>query len=376
MAKKAKKIKTNKGLKLEVVNPNAAGIDVSSTELQVCVPENRDGDNNRCFGVFTCDLHDISAWLIDCRIDTIAMESTGVYRIPLYERLVADGFDVLIGNAKAIKNIAEKKTDEVDAEWIMLLHSYGLLRASFQPCNQATEIRNLVRHRDNLLQSSTKKAQHMQKYMELMNIKLVNVISDIPGKSGRDIISAILKGERDPKALAALAYPRCKASREVIEKSLDANWDENLLFTLKQSYDMYHYIQNQMKDCEMIIEKIIISYQKSLPQKMIHKTTCRRSDKYDIQTKKNSFLRGITCEQTLLPLRVSIAIRRLFAFLYVETARTVSFSDLLFHRYYCGVCRLLQQGENIRGQFQPVCQPLAHRGTYKEEEKERELKMF
>ena len=152
MAKKAKKIKTSKGLKLEIVNPNAAGIDVSSTEMQVCVPEDRDGDNNRCFGTFTCDLYEISAWLKACKIDTIAMESTGVYWVPLYMRLVADGFDVLLGNAKAIKNIAEKKTDEVDAEWIMLLHSYGLLKASFQPCNYAREIRNLTRHRDNLMQ--------------------------------------------------------------------------------------------------------------------------------------------------------------------------------------------------------------------------------
>ena len=279
MAKKAKKIKTRKGLSLEIVNPNAAGIDVSSTEMQVCVPENRDRDNNRCFGTFTCDLHQISAWLKSCRIETIAMESTGVYWVPLYERLVADGFDVLLGNAKAIKNIAEKKTDEVDAEWIMLLHSYGLLKASFQPCNQAREIRNLVRHRDNLLQSSSKEVQHMQKSMELMNIKLAHVISDILGKSGQDIISAIIKGERNPKVLATLADPRCKASQETIEKSLEANWNENLLFMLKQSFDMYHYIQTQMKECEKMIEKLIIKYKESLPLEMLHQTACIRSNK-------------------------------------------------------------------------------------------------
>jgi len=279
MAKKAKKIKTNKGLKLEVVNPNAAGIDVSSTEMQVCVPEDRDGDNNRCFGTFTCDLHEISAWLKACDIDTIAMESTGIYWIPIYGRLLADGFDVLLVNAKAIKNIAEKKTDEVDAEWIMLLHSYGLLKNSFQPSNQAREIRNLVRHRDNLLQSSTKEVQHMQKSMEQMNIKLTIVISDILGKSGQDIISAIIKGERNPKVLAALADPRCKASSDVIEKSLDANWDETLLFMLKQSYEMYHYIQNQMKDCEKMAEKIIIQYRNSLPEEIVHKNECMRSKK-------------------------------------------------------------------------------------------------
>jgi transposase len=279
MAKKAKKIKTRKGLSLEIVNPNAAGIDVSSTGMQVCVPEDRDGDNNRRFGTFTCDLHEISAWLKDCRIETVAMESTGVYWVPLYGRLVADGFDVLLGNAKAIKNIGEKKTGEVDAEWIMLLHSYGLIRASFQPCNQAREIRNLVRHRDNLLKSSSREIQHMQKSMELMNIKLTNVISDILGKSGQDIITAILKGERDPKILAALADPRCKASPGEIEKSLEANRDENLLFMLKQSFDLYHFIHQQMKDCEQMIEKLIHACLESLPKESVHKTECKRSNK-------------------------------------------------------------------------------------------------
>ena len=121
MAEKAKKIKTKKGLSLEIVNPNVAGIDVSSTEMQVCVPEDRDSDNNRRFGTFTCDLRCISSWLKACRIDTVAMESTGIYWVPLYKRLVADGFDVLLGNAKAIKNIGEKKTDEVDAERLLRL---------------------------------------------------------------------------------------------------------------------------------------------------------------------------------------------------------------------------------------------------------------
>jgi DNA-binding protein YbaB len=268
MAKKARKIKTKKGLRLEIVNPNAAGIDISSTEMQVCVPEDRDGDNNRKFGTFTCDLHEISAWLKACNIDTIAMESTGVYWVQLYMRLVADGFDVLLGNAKAIKNIAEKKTDEVDAEWIMLLHSYGLLKASFQPCNYAREIRNLTRHRDNLLRTSAKEVQHMQKYMVLMNIKLANVISDILGKSGQDIIRGIIEGERDPKKLALLADPRCKSPIEEIEKSLETNWDENLVFTLKQAYDLYHYIQQQMVETEKQVEELINKYKASLPEEL------------------------------------------------------------------------------------------------------------
>ncbi|KAA6330459.1 hypothetical protein EZS27_020841, partial [termite gut metagenome] len=175
MAKKAKKVKTSKGLKLEVVNPNAAGTDVSSTEMQVCVPEDREGENNLRFGTFTEDFHLICSWLKACKIDTVAMESTGVYWVQLYMVLELYGFEVLLVNAKAIKNIGEKKTDEVDVEWIMLLHSYGLLKASFQPNPQARRIRNLSRHRDNLLRASSREVLHMQKAMELMNVKLSNV---------------------------------------------------------------------------------------------------------------------------------------------------------------------------------------------------------
>jgi len=260
MAKKAKKIKTSKGLKLQIVNSDAAGVDVSSTEMQVCVPEDRDSENNRRFGTFTEDLHDISSWLQACGITTVAMESTGVYWVQLYMILEEAGFDVLLVNAKAIKNIGEKKTDEVDAEWIMLLHSYGLLKASFQPDNRARRIRNLSRHRDNLLKASSREVLHMQKSMELMNIKLVNVISDILGKSGQDIIRAILAGERDASHLAALADPRCKASKETIEKSLVANWDDDLLFMLGQSYQLYQYYQTQMQACDKQIESIAQAY--------------------------------------------------------------------------------------------------------------------
>jgi transposase len=278
MAKKAKKIKTNKGLKLEIVNPNAAGIDVASTEMQVCVPQDRDGDNNRRFGTFTEDLHFISSWLKACGIDTVAMESTGVYWVQLYMILQADGFDVLLCNAKAIKNIGEKKTDEVDAEWIMLLHSYGLLKSSFQPNNYARRVRNLSRHRDNLIKTASREVLHMQKAMELMNIKLVNVISDILGKSGQDIISAIIAGERNACQLAALADPRCKSPKEVIEKSLVANWDEDLLFMLRQSFELYHYLQQQRKECEKQMETILNEYIQTLPPEKLSKE-CTRSNK-------------------------------------------------------------------------------------------------
>ena len=260
MAKKAKSLHTKKGLELKIVNPNAAGIDIADTEMQVCVPSDRDGENNRRFGSFTRDLKEISGWLKACGVDTVAMEATGVYWIPLFFRLQEDGFDVILCNARDVKNISEKKTDEADAEWLMLLHSYGLLKPSFQPENAARQIRNLCRHRTNLLQSAAREVQHMQKAMEQMNVKLTNVLSDILGVSGRRIIDAILEGERDPKKLAEMADGRCKRSKEDIALSLEGTWDEDHLFVLRQSKDLYEYYQGMIAQCDAEIEELMMRF--------------------------------------------------------------------------------------------------------------------
>lgn len=260
MAKKAKKLHTPKGVELKIVNPNAAGIDIADTEMQVCVPCDRDDDNNRRFGSFTRDLNEICEWLKACGIDTAAMEATGIYWIPLFFKLKESGIDVILVNAHEVKNISEKKTDEADAEWLMLLHTYGLLKASYQPENEARQVRNLARHRSNILKAAGKEVQHMQKAMEQMNIKLSNVLSDIVGKSGRTIIDAILKGERRPEVLAQLADSRCKRSREDIALSLEGTWEEDHLFELKQSYDLYKYLQAQMTECDHKIEELLVSY--------------------------------------------------------------------------------------------------------------------
>jgi hypothetical protein len=266
MAKKAKKIRKDKHLELRIVNPDAAGIDVSATEMQVCVPLDRDEDYNRKFGVFTEDLDKISAWLISCRVTTVVMESTGIYWVPLYMNLQSHNIEVYLVNAKSVKNFVEEKTDEIDAESLMLLHSYGLLKASFQVDNFAREIRNLSRHRDNLTRTAAKEVQHMQKSMELMNIKLGNVISDITGKSGQDIIVSILSGERDAQKLADLADWRCKTPKEIIAKSLVGNWNQDLIFALKQSYELYQFIQKQIIECELEMEKLFQKYSYKLPQ--------------------------------------------------------------------------------------------------------------
>lgn len=270
MAKKAKKIHTKKGIELKIVNPDAAGIDIADSEMQVCVPEDRDGDNNRRFGSFTRDLNEICSWLKACKIKTVAMEATGIYWIPLYFKLKDSGIDVILVNAREVKNIAEKKTDEADAEWLMLLHTYGLLKASYQPENEARKIRNLARHRNNILRALSKEVLHMQKAMEQMNIKLSNVLSDIVGKSGLAIIVAIINGERNPIRLAQLADSRCKRSKEDIALSLEGTWGEDHLFELKQAYDLYKYLQGQMIECDRMIEQLLKSYTALIDTDMVN----------------------------------------------------------------------------------------------------------
>ena len=286
MAKLAKKKQTSKGLRFEVVNPNAAGIDISPKEMQVCVPADRDGDCNRTFDVYTEDLHYIVEWLKACRIDTVAMESTGIYWLPIFRVLKDAGFDVILVNASDVKNYSGRKTDASDAEWLMMLHSYGLLKSCFQPENIARTMRNLIRHRDNLIRSASREVLHLQKAMEQMNLKLDNVFSDILGKSGQAIIKAIISGERDPKKLSALTDPRCKTSKEEIEKSLQATWDEEHLFEMKQSDSLYQTYQQLIAECDDKISEIATKYAAMVDAP---KAELLRSEKYNIKKNQIGF---------------------------------------------------------------------------------------
>lgn len=260
MTKVTRKIGIGKDREFKVVHVNAAGVDISPKEMQVCVPSDRAEKCNRTFGVYTKDLKDISAWLRQCGIETVVMESTGIYWLPLFRILNGDGFDVVLVNPREAKNYAGKKTDEADAHWLMTLHTYGLLKACFQPDNVTREIRNLVRHRDNLIKSCSREVLHIQKKMEQMSLKLDNAFSDILGKSGQAIIKAILDGERDPGKLAELADWRCKKSKEEIKASLQATWDDDHLFIMKQCDDLYHYYKDLIKDTEAKIEELVNKY--------------------------------------------------------------------------------------------------------------------
>jgi transposase len=246
-----------KKAKLRLLNPNAAGIDVASEVHYVAVPPDRCEQPVRSFGSFTDDIHDMAKWLIECSIDTVAMESTGIYWVQLYLILEEYGIEVFLVNARHIKNVTGRKSDVLDCQWIQELHSYGLLNASFQPDTITRELRTYMRHRKSLTESYSQQILHMQKAFEQMNIKLHNVLTDICGKSGQAIINAILNGEQDAEVLINYVDPKVKASKEEIIKSLKGIWREEHLFELKQAYDLYLIFKAKIGECDHQIEKTL-----------------------------------------------------------------------------------------------------------------------
>jgi len=243
---------------LTVINPSVAGIDVSDTEMMVAYPIDSEQLEIRAFGCFTRDLHSIAKCLKEKNITSVAMESTGVYWVSLFLMLQEYGLEVYLVNAKHVKNVTGRKDDESDAEWIQKLHSCGLLQASFQPDNMIRTLRSMVRHRKNMVQTSASYINRMQKALELMNIKLHTIISDIDGKTGLKIIDAILSGERNAEVLADMRDGRIKASREDIIKSLEGYWTTEHLFELRQCYRLYKEHRQMIEECDIEIEKLLI----------------------------------------------------------------------------------------------------------------------
>lgn len=196
-------------------------------------------------------------WLKKTGITTVAMESTGVYWIPVYDMLEEHGFEVLLVNARHIKNVPGRKTDVIDCQWIQQLHSYGLLRGSFRPKNKILQMRTFMRQRSTLIQYQSSHILHIQKTLSLMNIQLKNAIRDITGVTGMAIVRAIVNGERDPVILAKYRDPKCKNSEEVIRESLVGNYQEDHLFCLAQAVELYDFYASKIIDCDQKIEKII-----------------------------------------------------------------------------------------------------------------------
>ena len=235
---------------LELVHPNAAGIDIGNESHFVAVPPARDAEPVREFGSWTADLNRMAEWLISRGIDTVAMQSTGVYWFAVYDVLESRGLKVFLVNASHTKNLPGRKTDVQESQWLMKLHTYGLLRNSFRPPEDIRPVRAIWRLRDRHVQDAGRAIQHMQKALTSMNVQLANAISDISGVSGQAIVRAILTGERDARKLAALRDRRVKASAEEVERSLEGNWQDDQLFELRQAVDEYDFRQNQLAECD------------------------------------------------------------------------------------------------------------------------------
>jgi transposase len=244
-------------LSLEVVHPRAAGIDIGNEAHYVAVPPDRDNKSVRRFGCTTAELKEMAAWLKQCGIRTVAMQSTGVYWIAVYDILEAAGLEVYLVNARETKNLPGHKSDVQESQWLMKLHTYGLLRNSFRPSQEIRTMRTYWRQRNDLIRSAARHIQRMQKALTQMNIQLANVLSEVSGVTGQAIIQAILAGERDPRKLAAFRDKRVKAREEEIARSLEGNWQEDLLFMLKQEQDGYEFCQKQMNECDERLQQYL-----------------------------------------------------------------------------------------------------------------------
>jgi transposase len=242
---------------LEVVHPDSAGIDVGNASHFVAVPPDRDEQPVREFGSWTADLRRMAEWLKRCGIRTVAMQSTGVYWVAVQEILEREGFEVYLVNARGTKNLPGRKSDVQECQWLMKLHTYGLLRNSFHPPEQIRAVRTIWRQRDRLVKEAGREVQQMQKALTTMNVQLANAISDVSGVTGQAIIRAILQGERDPRQLAKLRDRRVAASAEEIAHSLEGNWREDILFELQQVVDAYDFHQKQIVACDVQLQRYL-----------------------------------------------------------------------------------------------------------------------
>lgn len=250
-------IAANSSGDLRQVNEHAAGIDIGAERHYVAVPPGADPHPVREFSVFTKDLYAIADWLQACGVTTVAMESTGVYWVPLYEVLEARGFQVKLVDARKVKNVSGRKSDVLDCQWLQQLESYGLLAAAYRPTDEIVVLRGYMRQREMLVKSAASHIQHMQKALQQMNLRLDNVVSDITGQTGMRILKAILVGVRDVKKLGAMRHPSCHASAEVIAQSLVGNYRQEHLFALKQAVELFEFYQAKILECEAEMAKYL-----------------------------------------------------------------------------------------------------------------------
>ena len=279
-------------LNLEVVHPHAAGIDIGNESHYVAVPPSRDPQPVRCFGCATAELKRMAEWLKQCGIGTVAMQSTGVYWIAVYEILEAAGLEVYLVNARETKNLPGRKTDVQESQWLMKLHTYGLLRNSFRPSQEIRTLRTYWRQRHDLVRSTGRHIQRMQKALTQMDIQLANVISDISGVTGQAILKAILDGERDPRQLAAHRDCRIDASEEEIAQALEGNWQQDQLFLLRQEQAGYEFCQQQMRECDQQLAQYLAQLEDRTKGPL-----CRKRPARDGARKRRKAIHNLTCEE-------------------------------------------------------------------------------
>ncbi|MDP1690667.1 MAG: IS110 family transposase [Burkholderiaceae bacterium] len=272
---------------LTLTHPNAAGIDIGSASHFVAVPPDRDDEPVREFRSFTANLMALADWLTACGVDTVAMESTGVYWIPLFELLDARGFTVLLVNARHVKNVSGRKSDVLDCQWLQQLMSYGLLRGAFRPDDTVCALRALVRQRGAILRTQSRCVQHMQKALVQMNIQLATVIADVAGVSGQAILRAIVAGERDGHTLAALCDVRVKAGADEIAASLQGHWRAEHLFALKQALNAFDFCGQQLAECDGEVEAQLQLLQavEAEPAKGKKRGCSRNAPRFDLRTR-------------------------------------------------------------------------------------------
>lgn len=272
-------------ISLDVINKNAAGIDIGSRSHWVAVGQ---GDAQvKEFGVYNEDLHALAAWLKEFQINSVAMESTGNYWQNLYAVLISKGFSVTLCNGKFTKNIKGKKTDIKDCQWIQKLHTLGLLSSSFLPDEDTEILRTFTRHRHNLIKQAASTTKKMQKYLRLMNIRLDVVVKDVVGLTGLKIIGAIVLGETDPKKLASLRHYNCRKSEEEIAKALHSNGRKDFLYALKDELDTYEYLQKKIKKCDDQIAKKLNDIIDKDPEKKEHHIDKKSYKRINKNTPKN-----------------------------------------------------------------------------------------
>lgn len=284
---------------LEIAYPNAAGIDIGSASHFVAVPADRDEQPVREFTSFTADLQALAQWLKDCEIEVVAMESTGVYWIPLYELLESEGFTVHLVNARHVKNVSGRKSDVLDCQWLQQLMSYGLLSGAFRPKQDICALRALSRQHEMLTRYQSQHVQHMQKALSQMNVQLDNVIANVAGESGQRIIRAILAGERDPNTLAALRGQRIRASEQELVKSLQGNWRSEHLFALKQAVELYDAYQQKLLECDAEVAQTLSRLAcHPLPAPPVRTKRRGRPLKFDPSSLQNALIRACGVDLT------------------------------------------------------------------------------